>query len=114
MKGNRTKLKCLKNVEHKPLIEANEDTPIIQLLPPPPLHLSLLGPINDIMRKLQELHSPIINTIEKLHIQMSKNQGKNLEGKYSRETFVLNCTVLYLIILYHFVSYCILLYCILL
>ena len=97
-KGDRTKLKFFKNVEHKPLIEANEDTPIIQLIPPPPLHLLLLGPINDIMRKLQELHPPIIKTIEKLHIQRSKYQGKNFEGRYSRKTFVMYCIILYPII----------------
>ena len=67
-RGDRSKLKNYKNVEYKPLIETNEDTPIIQIIPPPPLHLLLLGPINDVIKKLQELHPPIVKQIEKLHI----------------------------------------------
>ena len=85
---DRSKLKNYKNVEYKPLIEANEDTPIIQIIPPPPLHLLLLGPVNDIIKKLQELYPPIIKIIEKLHIQRSKYQGKNFEGKYSSATIL--------------------------
>ena len=66
----------------------NEDTPIIQIIPPLPLHLLLLGPVNDIIKKLQELYPPIIKIIEKLHIQRSKYQGKNFEGKYSSATIL--------------------------
>ena len=98
-KGDRSKLKNYKNVEYKPLIEADEDTPIIELVPPPPLHLLLLGPVNDIIKKLQQLHPPILKEIEKLHIQRSKYQGKNFEGKYASIT-ILDCIVLYCIVRY--------------
>ena len=117
---DRSKLKNYKNVEYKPLIEADEDTPIIELVPPPPLHLLLLGPVNDIIKKLQQLHPPILKLIEKLHIQRSKYQGKNFEGKYATTTemdcivsycIVLYCIKLNFIVLYFCTLCCTLLYC---
>ena len=120
---DRSKLKNYKNVEYKPLIEADEDTPIIELVPPPPLHLLLLGPVNDIIKKLQQLHPPILKHIEKLHIQRSKYQGKNFEGKYATTTemdcivsycIVLYCIKLNFILLYFCTLCCTLLYCVVL
>ena len=43
--GNRKTLKDFKNCEFIPLLTSEKQTPIIYTIPPPPLHILLLGPI---------------------------------------------------------------------
>ena len=79
-------LKDYKNCENIPLIFCdNPDTPILYVIPPPPLHLILLGPVNHIINHLKLRYSEIVNILDSLHIQRSKYHGKNFEGNQCRQ-----------------------------
>ena len=79
-KGNRANLKKYMNCEFDPLINGDEDDPIIKIIPPPPLHTVLLGPVNHIFKELKRRYPRILKTIAKLHIQRAKYHGRNFEG----------------------------------
>ena len=81
---DRKYLKKYKNCNNVPLITSEEETPILYLIPPPPLHTLLLGPVNDVIKKLQSLHPNLIKILEQLHIQRSKYHGRNFEGNQCR------------------------------
>ena len=49
---NRANLKNHMNCENDPLLGGDGDEPIINSIPPPPLHTILLGPVNHIMKEL--------------------------------------------------------------
>ena len=84
------------NCEHEPLMNGDEDDPILKVIPPPPLHTVLLGPVNHIFKELKRRYPKILKTISNLHIQRSKYHGRNFEGKIflkiiSEKQFILIC-----------------------
>ena len=79
--GNRINLKDHINCEKDPLMNGDQDEPIIKTVPPPPLHTLLLGPVNHIFKELRKRYKNILKKVSKLHIQRSKYHGKNFEGK---------------------------------
>ena len=84
--NDRRLLKEFKNCENVPLISCDDpDTPILYVIPPPPLHLILLGPVNHIINHLKQRYSQIVNILDTLHIQRSKYHGKTFEGNQCRQ-----------------------------
>ena len=84
--GKRKLLKEFKNCENLPLISCNDpDTPILYVIPPPPLHLVLLEPVNHIISHLKLEFPELVNILQNLHIQRSKYHGKNFEGNQCRK-----------------------------
>ena len=77
---NRANLKNYMNCENDPLLGGDKDKPIINYIPPPPLHTILLGPVNHVVRELEKRYPKILKTLSKLHIQRSKYHGKSFEG----------------------------------
>ena len=73
-------LKNCKNYEYEPLITHNKNTPILYVIPPPPLHLILLGPVNDIINNFKKYYPKLNNILCDLHIQQSKYHGRKFEG----------------------------------
>ena len=80
-KNDKQNLKKYKNCNFLPLITSAEETPILYLIPPPPLHTLLLSPVNDVMKKLQSLYPNVVQILDNLHIQRSQYHGRNFEGK---------------------------------
>ena len=95
-KGNRSNLKSYMNCEYEPLINGDENDPILKTVPPPPLHTILLGPVNHVFKELSRRYPKILKTIHNLRIQRSKYHGRNFEGKKNVEIFIfnINCVTL--------------------
>ena len=53
--GKKTTLKKHFNVMFPPLIEVADDVKILEVIPPPPLHTILLGPVNKLADSLLNL-----------------------------------------------------------
>ena len=81
---NRAKLKNYMNCENDPLLGGDKDKPIINMIPPPPLHTILLGPVNHVLKELEQRYPKILKTLSKLHIQRSKYHGRSFEGNQCR------------------------------
>ena len=81
---NRANLKNYMNCENDPLLGGDKDKPIINYIPPPPLHTILLSPVNHVVRELEKRYPKILKTLSKLHIQRSKYHGKSFEGNQCR------------------------------
>ena len=65
-KGNRTNLKEHMNCEHEPLVNGEDDDPILKTVPPPPLHTILLGPVNHVFKELARRYPKIMKTVSRL------------------------------------------------
>ena len=89
-KGNRAILKDYMNTEHEPLINGSREEPVIKVIPPPPLHTILLGPVNLVINELIKRCPNVQKAISDLHIQRSKYHGRDFEG--------MNNKILYLIL----------------
>ena len=72
------------NCEFDPLIDGNCEDPIIKVIPPPPLHTILLGPVNHIFKELKKRFPKILQIVSELHIQRAKYHGRNFEGNQCR------------------------------
>ena len=55
--SNRKKLKHFKNCEFKPIPmqKSERDKEVIFTFPPDPLHVNLLGPVNDVLSKMEQI-----------------------------------------------------------
>ena len=51
--GDKSKLKDFNNLEHAAIVNFNENTKILHKIPPPTLHVCLLGPTNTIIQNLE-------------------------------------------------------------
>ena len=73
------------NVIHLPLIEAQEnDTPVIQIVPPPELHL-LLGPTNKLYSSLERVWPALEGWLQSIHIKKTEYHGGQFEGNDCRK-----------------------------
>ena len=73
-------LKNCKNYEYEPLITHNKNTPILYVIPPPPLHLISLGPVNDMINNFKKILSKtvqyfILFTYSTVQISQPKFEG---------------------------------------
>ena len=90
-KSRRTMLKKFHNVQFPPLLdEKDENVKVLSLIPPPPLHLLRLGPVNKIMDSLTILAPEETKMIEKtLHVVRENYFSGNFEGKlFKRMSFL--------------------------
>ena len=78
--GNRNLLKNYNNVEHTPIMLCDEDTKILVKIPPPPLHVCLLGPTNFLIHALEKVYPGIVTALENMHLVRENYQGKTFEG----------------------------------
>ena len=76
--------KIKKNCEFEPikLKDNNEDEWVAHTLPPDPLHTNLLGPVNDLMDKLEELWPIEVKDIFYKAHYLNKN-GEGAGGKFN-------------------------------
>ena len=65
LRGNRKLLKDFMNCESDPLINGDPDCPIIKIIPPPPLHTVLLGPVNHIFKEFEKRYPKILERVSK-------------------------------------------------
>ena len=63
--GNRKLLKDFMNCESDPLINGDPDCPIIKIIPPPPLHIVLLGTVNHIFKEFEKRYPKILERVSK-------------------------------------------------
>ena len=84
-KGNRLNLKKYMNCENDPLLNGDHGDQIIKIVPPPPLHTILLGPVNHVFKELKKVYPNIMGKVSKLHIQRSKYHGRQFEGNQCRD-----------------------------
>lgn len=87
----RNNLKNYYNVEYPPIIAGPDESKIIEIIPPPPLHLIRLGPVNKIMDHLLKICPLGVEEFqEKLHIHRSE---------YFREAIISNMYILCIILI---------------
>ena len=80
--GDRSQLQKFNNVEHEAIVSFDEDSRILVKIPPPALHVCLLGPVNYIIQQLEKVYPSVSDEIERLHIVRERYQGKTFEGVY--------------------------------
>ena len=81
--GIRKKLQELNNVEHPPIVSFDENTKALIKIPPPLLHVCLLGPTNDIIHHLEKIYPDVTTILDnELHLVREEYQGKTYEGKF--------------------------------
>ena len=79
--GNRKRLQEFNNVEHPAIVSFDENTKILFKIPPPLLHVCLLGPTNDIINHLEKIYPNVTRILdEELHLVREDYQGKTYEG----------------------------------
>ena len=79
-KGDRSQLQRFNNVENEALVSFDENEKILVKIPPPALHVCLIGPVNYIINQLEKVYPDISKDIERLHIVRERYQGKTFEG----------------------------------
>ena len=79
--GDRSRLQEYNNVEHEALVSFDNDTKILLKIPPPPLHVCLLGPVNHIIQQMEKVFPAIKDRISKLRVVRERYQGKTYEGE---------------------------------
>ena len=90
MKKKRQELKKYRNCEFEPLLSDINDEKILTLIPPPPLHTILLGPVNLIIDHLKKYYPEVQNSLRGLHILPSKYHGEKFEHKCNSPPIVTN------------------------
>ena len=93
LKKKREELKKYRNCEFEPLLSDINDEKILTLIPPPPLHTILLGPVNLIIDHLRKYYPEIKNFLRGLHILPSKYHGDKFEDKFNSPLIVINITL---------------------
>ena len=79
--GLKDQLKMHMNTQHESLLPSSDpNTLILTLIPPPPLHLILLGPCNLLMEELVKHYPGIHDVLKELHIISSNYHGNKFEG----------------------------------
>ena len=81
-KGDRSQLQKFNNVEHEAIVSFDEDSRILVKIPPPALHVCLIGPVNYIIQQLEKVYPSVSDEIKRLHIVRERYQGKTFEGVY--------------------------------
>ena len=82
--GIRKKLQDFNNVEHPAIVSFDENTKVLLKIPPPSLHVCLLGPTNDIIHHLEKIYPDVTKILDiDLHLVREDYQGKTYEGKFS-------------------------------
>ena len=82
--GIRKKLQDFNNVEHPAIVSFDENTKVLLKIPPPLLHVCLLGPTNDIIHHLEKIYPDVTKILDRdLHLVREDYQGKTYEGKFS-------------------------------
>ena len=82
-----------RNCEFEPLLSDINDEKILTLIPPPPLHTILLGPVNLIIDHLKKYYPEVQNSLRGLHILPSKYHGDKFEDKCNSPPIVTNITL---------------------
>ena len=73
------------NVIHLPIIEVDDqDTPVVQVVPSPELHL-LLGPTNLMIEELGKVWGECHAWLQSLHVTKEEYFGGNYEGNECRK-----------------------------
>ena len=83
-RGNRINVKEHMHCVFDPLIDRNSEDPIIKVIPPPPLHTILLGPVYHIFKELKKRFPKILKIVSELQIQRAKYHRRNFEGNQCR------------------------------
>ena len=78
--GDRNKLKDFNNVEHAAVVKFDQNTKILHKIPPPPLHVCLLGPTNTIIQNLEKVYPNITSVLDSFFLPRESYQGKTYEG----------------------------------
>ena len=78
--GDRNRLKEFNNVEHAAIVKFDKNTKILHKIPPPPLHVCLLGPTNTILQNLEKVYPKITSILDSLFLPRESYQGKTYEG----------------------------------
>ena len=78
--GDRNKLKDFNNVEHAAVVKFDQNTKILHKIPPPPLHVCLLGPTNTIIQSLEKVYPNITLVLDSFFLPRESYQGKTYEG----------------------------------
>ena len=78
--GDRSQLQKFNNVEKEALVSFDENEKILVKIPPPALHVCLIGPVNMIINQLEKVYPEVSKDIERLHIVRERYQGKTFEG----------------------------------
>ena len=71
-------------MEHPAIVSFDENTKVLLKIPPPSLHVCLLGPTNDIIHHLEKIYPDVTKILDiDLHLVREDYQGKTYEGKFS-------------------------------
>ena len=94
--GDRSKLKNYFNVEFHPLLE-DKNSLVLFLLPPPPLHLLLLGQGNKLWETLEKIciqrfgkniqNNPLMKFAKKINVVKAPFHGKTFNGNEINKIF---------------------------
>ena len=89
--GRRDRLKKFFNVEFKPLFTTHQSspgpTPILEKLPPPPLHTFKLGPVNHLIEAIKQYYPEITGHLSDLHVVQESYHGSQYKGDSMWEVF---------------------------
>ena len=77
--GRRSEAKKYGNVVHLPICRASDETVVLDLFPPPELHL-LIGPVTTLLDALQKKWSDTDKWLTLCHIQRQAYHGGSLNG----------------------------------
>ena len=78
------KAKQFGNVVHPPLIQGDDATPVIHVIPPPELHL-MLGPVNHLYDELSKSWSDSEQWLTSCNVKKTDYQGGQFEGNDCRK-----------------------------
>ncbi len=78
--GDRKKLKNFFNCEFEPLMVHLGDEPVLVHLPPPPLHLVDLGPVNNVLHSLEETCGDFTDAWRTIGVKREVFHGRNFNG----------------------------------
>ena len=65
-------------------MEFDENVKVLMKIPPPALHVCLLGPTNDIIKHLQKVYPGVREELEKLYVVKENYHGKTFEGNQTK------------------------------
>ena len=78
------KAKYFGNVVHPPLIQGDDATPVIHVIPPPELHL-MLGPVNHLYNELSKVWSHSERWLNSCNVKKADYHGGQFEGNECRK-----------------------------
>ena len=87
---DKLKAKDYGNVVHPPLINIEDDTPVLHVVPPPELHL-MLGPLNNLLDEMSKVCPASEEWLHGCHVKKSEYHGGQFEGNDCRKLLKKTC-----------------------